>query len=68
MTMNTLPPPPHELLAQEFHAVGERRARDGYWGDFTSPLATPQTALYQYATAQGYDRIAQGVLDGRFDG
>jgi len=62
----------HERLAQEFHAVGdfnaEKQARDGYWGDFTSPLVAPQTELYTYARNNGYHSIAQGVLDGRFDG
>jgi hypothetical protein len=62
----------HERLAQEFHAVGdfeaEKKARQGYWGDFTSPLATPQLDLHSYASKKGYTSIAKGVLEGRFDG
>lgn len=63
---------PSERLAQEFHAVGdfdaERKAREGYWSDFRSPLVAPQTELYTFARKNGYHSIAQGVLDGRFDG
>lgn len=63
---------PSERLAQEFHAVGdfdlEKKAREGYWGDFTSPLAMPQSELYALAKDKGYERIAAGVLEGKFDG
>ena len=38
-----------ERLAEALHAEGlfdmEAKARDGYYGDFTSPLAAPITQL-----------------------
>lgn len=42
-------------------------ARDGYYHDFLSPLAMPETQLLADARAHGLARIAQGVLDGEWD-
>ena len=61
-----------EKLAQALHAVGdfamEQRSREGYYGDFTSPLATPITQLVMDCKAKGYDAIAIRAMEGEFDG
>ena len=44
------------------------KARGGYYGDFTSPLATPQTQLYIDAKAAGLTLIMEGVKRGDYDG
>jgi len=63
---------PSEKLAADFREVGDeeeaKKAEEGYYGDFTSPLATPQTALYTLAYKKGYDKILKGVRNGEYDG
>jgi hypothetical protein len=63
---------PAEKLAAAFRRVGDeteaKKAESGYYGDFTSPLAAPQTALYLLATQKGYREIVKGVLNGEYDG
>jgi hypothetical protein len=44
------------------------RAERGYYGDFTSPLATPITQLVLDATKAGLPSIALGARLGEFDG
>lgn len=61
-----------EKLAQAFHAVGdleeEQRARDGVYGDFTSPYAMPITTLVIRCREKGYNEIANRAINGDFDG
>ena len=61
-----------EKLAQAFHAVGdleeEQRARDGMYGDFTSPYAMPITTLVNRCREKGYNQIASRAINGDFDG
>jgi len=61
-----------EKLAQALHAEGlfdmEAKARDGYYGDFTSPLATPIMQLVQDLRAKGALKLADRAMDGEFDG
>lgn len=62
----------NERLAQALHALGdfdmEKKAREGYYGDFTSPLATPIMTLVQDLDAKGYSALAQRAREGEFDG
>jgi hypothetical protein len=44
------------------------RAKKGYYGDFTSPLATPITQLILDATKAGLPSIALQARLGDFDG
>lgn len=46
----------------------EKKAREGYYGDFSSPLAMPITQLVIDCKAKGYDAIAQRAMNGEFDG
>lgn len=59
-------------LAEAFRAHGdfemEKRAREGYYGDFTSPLAFPMLQLVEDCRAKGYIRIAERAMNGEFDG
>jgi len=61
-----------EKLAQAFHAVGdfdmEQKARDGYYGDFSSPLTFPIMALVEHCREKGYEDIAERAMNGEFDG
>jgi len=61
-----------EKLAEAFHAVGdneeEQRARDGMYGDFTSPYATPIVTLVKRCREKGYNDIALRAINGDFDG
>jgi hypothetical protein len=63
---------PSQKLAQAFRRAGDeaeaQKAEAGYYGDFTSPLAAPQTTLYHVASAKGYEEIRTGVLNGEYDG
>jgi hypothetical protein len=63
---------PSEKLAQAFREVGdsdmEKRANDGYYGDFTSPLATPIIQLVRDCQARGYTTIARNAMNGDYDG
>jgi hypothetical protein len=44
------------------------RAEAGYYGDFTSPLATPITQLVMDALKAGLKGIAERAKEGEFDG
>jgi hypothetical protein len=61
-----------ERLAQALHAIGEfkmeQKAREGYYGDFTSPLAMPITQLVTDLKAKGHDALAYRAMKGEFDG
>jgi hypothetical protein len=61
-----------ERLAQALHAVGElemeKLAREGYYGDFTSPLDTPIMQLVSDLMDRGYDDLARRAREGEFDG
>lgn len=43
-------------------------AARGYYGDFTSPLATPIMQLVEDCRAEGLESIAQMAMNGEFDG
>jgi hypothetical protein len=65
--------PTTERLARDLEAAGAPaimivRARAGYYDDYKSPLAFPETQLLTDARAAGLEDIAQGVMDGRWDG
>jgi hypothetical protein len=61
-----------EKLAQALHAEGlfamEEKARKGYYGDFTSPLAMPITQLIKELQSSGARALAERAMDGEFDG
>lgn len=64
---------PHEKLTADLRAAGASeamimKAADGYYGDFTSPLAFPITQLVADARAEGLEMIALGAMDGEYDG
>ena len=42
-------------------------AREGYYDDFKTPLATPLVTLYTDLMAAGHPAMAQRVVDGDFD-
>ena len=44
------------------------RAQSGFYGDFTSPIATPITRLVRDATALGLTEVATKARDGEYDG
>lgn len=52
--------PRHERLA--------KRAEEGYYDDFLSPLATPITQLVRDAAQMGLHGIAERARSGEFDG
>lgn len=60
-----------EKLAQVLHAEGlfdmEKRARDGYYDDFESPLATPIVQLVNDLRACGASELANRATNGAFD-
>jgi hypothetical protein len=61
-----------ERLAQILHTLGEfemeKKAREGYYGDFTSPLAMPITQLVRDLQARGHNGLANRAVEGEFDG
>jgi hypothetical protein len=61
-----------ERLAEALHAEGlldmEEKARAGYYGDFTSPLATPIVQLVMDLNAKGAIVLAKRAINGAFDG
>lgn len=64
--------PTTERLARALEAVDApaemiTRARAGYYDDYKSPLAMPETQLLADARAAGLETIAQGVLNGEWD-
>lgn len=44
------------------------KASQGYYGDFTSPLAMPITQLVQDLLARGARKLAERAMNGDFDG
>ena len=61
-----------EKLAQALRAAVlldmEAKAREGYYGDFTSPLATPIIQLVNDLQARDATKLAQQAMNGEFDG
>lgn len=61
-----------EKLALALHQEGlpdmEAKAREGYYGDFTSPLATPISQLVSDLLAHGKNELAARAMSGEFDG
>jgi hypothetical protein len=59
-------------LAEAFRAQDDSamaaKARSGWYGDFTSPLAFPITELVRDCQAKGYHAIAERAMSGDFDG
>lgn len=64
--------PAAERLAQALHSEGlfemEKNARAGYYGDFTSPLATPIMQLVSDLNARDKPELARRAMEGEFDG
>lgn len=65
--------PTTERLALALEQAGAppymiERARNGYYDDYTSPLAGPIMQLVADARAEGLSRIAERAADGEFDG
>lgn len=63
-----------ELLAQTLEAEQDpalaeliTQARQGYYHDFLSPLATPEIQLVADLRAAGHEALAQRVIAGEFD-
>lgn len=50
---------PHEMV---------KRACEGYYGDFSSPLATPISQLVEDCYAMGMKDMAKRAMNGEFDG
>lgn len=44
------------------------KAKTGYYGDFTSPLATPITQLVNDLYAYNMHALAKRAMNGEFDG
>ena len=44
------------------------RAAKGFYGDFTSPLATPISELVMECKSKGMNDIAERAMNGEFDG
>lgn len=62
-----------ERLAVALEEVGAppemiRRARDGFYDDYKSPLAMPQTMLLAHCNAYRLPGMARRVVEGEFDG
>jgi hypothetical protein len=59
-------------LAQALREEGlmemELAAREGFYCDFTSPLAAPITRLVRDLQAAGKPALAKRAIDGEFDG
>lgn len=45
-----------------------QRAREGYYDDYESPLATPMINLVNDLRAVGFGDLAERAIDGEFDG
>lgn len=56
------------LIEAGASAVFVAKALSGYYGDFTSIMATPITLLVEDAREAGLDDIAQRAMNGEFDG
>lgn len=64
--------PTTEKLARALEEAGApaemiKKAREGYYDDYKSPLAFPETQLYRDARDLGLDSITRGVINGDFD-
>jgi hypothetical protein len=64
---------PSEKLAAALREAGApadmiKKAEDGYYGDFTSPLGFPIKALVNDAMTHGLTGIADRARAGEFDG
>ena len=44
------------------------RAKTGFYGDFTSPIATPKLRLIRDAEGLGLKNIAANTMGGKYDG
>lgn len=49
------------------HHLMVKRAREGYYDDFKSPLPTPMIQLVKDLQASGADWLAKMAIDGAFD-
>lgn len=63
--------PTSEKLARELEAAKApvtmvQRARDGYYGDYTSPLPAPQMSLYADCVANNLMEMADRTAGGEF--
>lgn len=56
-----------ELATQERHERLAKKAEEGYYDDFLSPLAMPITQLVKDATQMGLHSIAERAKVGEFD-
>jgi hypothetical protein len=64
--------PTTEKLAKALEAAGApaemiKKAREGYYDDYKSPLAFPEMQLHQDAHIAGLDSIKAAVEAGEFD-
>lgn len=63
--------PTSEKLAQALHAEGlfdmEKKAREGYYDDYKSPLATPKMQLVADLNREGREKLAYRAMNGEFD-
>lgn len=63
--------PTSERLAQALHAAGlfemEKKAREGYYDDFKSPLMMPIVQLVNDLKAEGAVELAHRAMNGDFD-
>lgn len=44
-----------------------KKAREGFYDDYKSPVAFPEMALMEDARAAGLKRIQEGILNGEWD-
>lgn len=76
---NTDPIPTKERLARDIEALARdnkdpelspmiRKAREGYYDDYESPLATPSVQLVADFRRMGYEGMARKAIGGRWDG
>jgi len=57
-----------EGKADPMLAAMVQRAREGYYGDYTSPLTFPEHQLVADLEDHGYHDLAERVKNGEFDG
>lgn len=67
--------PTKEKLAQALEELGDRklkhvikRAREGYYDDYESPLPLPEVELFKEMHARGYIDFCDRITKGEFDG
>jgi hypothetical protein len=66
------PKPPEQRLAAAMQLEGMgpvtvKKAREGYWSDFKSPLEFPKVELVNLLMQSGRRGLAKRVEDGEFD-